>query len=609
MRHRFPAVLAAALLGGWSPAAGQTEPAADVATAPPAFAGEVVVTATLEPAAAERVSATVDRIDAAEIERRQATRVVDLLRTLPGVAVTQAGSPGKVASLFVRGTSSAHTLVLLDGVVLNDPTLGAFDASTATPEGLDRIEVVRGPYSALYGSGAVGGVIQLLTRAPAGRTFRLRLAAGSDDFARAGLAVAASSGPIAFDLAGHLRQGEGALANDDFDARDGQLRVDARPDGAWRVGLLARAAHAEAGLPLDWAGAATPRRRQEWESTLVALPLDWHGANRSLELRFSRLDGELAVADPDDPFAASRATTGREQARGVLAQRFGEDWSLAAGADWQRETATTATAFGPGLADARQRASAGFAQLSFGRGPLRLDVGVRRDDHSSFGGATSFRGGAVVAVGQHTRLRASWGESFRAPSLGDLYYPFFGNPELEAERGESGELGVEADLGSARLRLTAFRSELEQLIQYDFVRGLPWNLGRARMQGVEATADLRHEAWSARLDATWLDAEDRATGGALLRRPEWAGSLLAGWRGERSELAATLRYHGERFDVGEVRLPGYSVVDLAAGWRTGGRIAPFARLENVFDRDYEEAAGFPALGRTWAAGVTVRGGR
>lgn len=609
MRYRFTAALAAALLGGWSPAAGQTEPATDPAVASPAFAGEVVVTATLEPEAADRVSATVDRIDAAEIERRQVTRVVDLLRTLPGVAVTQAGAPGKVASLFVRGTSSAHTLVLLDGVVLNDPTLGAFDASTATPEGLDRLEIVRGPFSVLYGSGAVGGVVQLLTRAPAGRTLRLRLAGGSDEFARAGLAAAASVGPVAFDLAGHLREGEGALANDDFDARDGQLRLDARAAGAWRLGLLARAARAETGLPLDWAGVATPRRRQEWESTLVALPVDWQGTDRSLELRFSRLDGDLAVADPDDPFAASRAETGREQARGVFAHRFGEDWSLAAGADWQRETATTATAFGPGLADARQRASAAFAQLSFGRGPLRLDAGVRRDDHSSFGGATSFRGGAVFALGEHARLRASWGESFRAPSLGDLYYPFFGNPDLEAERGESGELGVEGELGPARLRLTAFRSELDQLIQYDFARGLPWNVGRARMQGVEATADLRRAAWSARLDATWLDAEDRETGGALLRRPEWAGSLLAGWRGERGELAATLRYQGERFDVGEVRLPGYAVVDLAAGWRAGDRVAPFARLENLLDRDYEEAAGFPALGRTWAAGLTVRGGR
>src|SRR5690606_10857149 len=135
----------------------------------PAFAADIVVTAELDPEQADRVRATVDFIDAAEIERRQAGLALDLLRTVPGLAVTQTGSPGKVASLFLRGGSGAQTLVLLDGVVLNDPALAAFDASTTSTEGLDRIEIVRGPYSALFGSGAIGGVVQLVTREPAGR--------------------------------------------------------------------------------------------------------------------------------------------------------------------------------------------------------------------------------------------------------------------------------------------------------------------------------------------------------------------------------------------------------------------------------------------------------
>jgi len=145
MRSRLAAI-AVGLLGGWGPLVAQPST--------PTFSSSLVVTASLEPQAEDQVAATVDVVDASEIERRQAELVLDLLRELPGLAVAQSGSPGKVASLFTRGTSSAQTRVLLDGISLNDPVLGAFDWSTLATEGLERIEVARGPFSALWGSGS-----------------------------------------------------------------------------------------------------------------------------------------------------------------------------------------------------------------------------------------------------------------------------------------------------------------------------------------------------------------------------------------------------------------------------------------------------------------------
>ncbi len=600
--RRLAALGAAGLLGGWSPLAAQQS------TPPATFASTVVVTASLEPQTEERVVATVDVIERREIESRQADLVLDLLRTLPGLAVTQAGSPGKVATLFTRGTSSSQTLVLLDGVVLNDAVLGGFDWSAVATDGVERIEVVRGPFSALWGSNAVGGVVQLVTRAGEKRSASLRLEGGSDEYLRAGLTAAAPVGPVHLDLSGHLRRGDGELDNDLFDSEEGQLRVRFVPSDRWSIGLLARLAEAEIGLPFDFFGTAAPRRRQESASRLLALPIDVRFGSWQVEARLARTDADLELSDPDDSFAASENETRREQARAVVSYDLDAGFWIGGGAEWGRETASTSSAFGPGLDDAHQTTRAAFAQASWSRGALTFDGGVRFDDHSAFGSETSFKGGLVATISAGSRLRASYGESFRAPSLGDLYFPFFGNPELEAERGRSWELGIEGERGPVSAGLTAFENDLEQLIQFDLVRGLPFNIGRARARGVEGRVEGRVAAWRARLDATWLDAEDRDTGAPLPRRPEATVNLLLSWTGERLGAGATLRWVGRREDVGRIELPAHAVVDLAGSWSLREHWSPFARIDNLLDREYEEAAGFPAPGRSWVAGVALRSG-
>jgi len=614
MRSRLAALVAAGLLGGWSPLAAQTsDPGADTTPPPPAFAETVVVTATLAPAPVSEIPASVDVVDAREIAARGVDLVIDLLRTLPGLALTQSGSPGKVASLFTRGTSSAQTLVLLDGVVLNDPVLGAFDWSGEATDGLERVEVVRGPFSALWGSSAVGGVVQLVTHRAERGEAAVRLEAGARDFRRVGLAAGAPFGRFDLDVAGHLRRGEGEVENDFFDSDEGRLRLGLDAGEGWRLGLLARAGAATVGVPYDFLGQPAPQRRQESRSRLAALPVEGLAGDWRFEAQAAVHAAALDLADPGDPFAASSTDTRREQARAVATRRLGDDAWVAGGVEWQGETATTAGAFGPGLDDARQTTRALFAQGSWARGRWRLDAGARRDDNSAFGGETSLKAGAVVALGRSSdpraRLRASWGQSFRAPALGDLYYPGFGNPDLRPERGESYELGVEGERGFWTARLTGFENLLEDQIQFDLLRGLPYNIGRARARGVEGLVEGRFAAWRLRAEATRLDTEDRATGEPLPRRPEQSASLLAVWSGRRGDAAATLAWVGARTDVGSVRLAGYATLDLAGSWRLGERFALFARLANALDRDYQEAAGFPAPGRGVAAGVSFRSRR
>jgi outer membrane cobalamin receptor len=455
----------------------------------------------------------------------------------------------------------------------------------------------------------MGGVVQLVTDTPRERAVDGRLEGGSNDFRQLVASAAAPLGPVAVDLSAGLRRGEGELDNDFFDADQGQVRLDARPLDGLRIGGLARAVDAEIGLPYDFAGNPSPRRRQASDSFLVALPVDWTRGDLSVEALWAATESGLEIEDADDPFARSASDAEREQARLEVAWLPSRSIALAGGVERHREWATTSSAFGPGLDRARQVTDAAFSELSWRTERVRVDLGLRHDDHSEFGSESSVRGGAVVALGERARLRASYGESFRAPALGDLYFPGFGNPALRPERGESAELGVEVGSGPVTARLAAFRTDFEDLIQFSFASFLPENIGRARAEGIEASFDARGRVWRGLAAATWLEASDLATGLPLPRRPEWSASLVLDRVAERWSAGATGRYVGERDDVGAVPLEDYAVLDVRASWTAREWLAPYARVENLLDESYEEAIGFPAPRRGFAVGVALRSPR
>jgi len=596
---RFASVLAAGLLGGWSPLAAQPSP-------PPTATvdASLVVTASLDPEERRETTAAVEVIDRREIELRQSERAVDLLRTVPGVATVESGSPGKVASFFLRGAASNQTLVLWNGVELNDPAFGAYDGSTLATEGIERIEVARGPFSAVWGSSAVGGVIQLLTERRGPSALQARVEAGSHALRRAGVSARRAGERSMLGFAGHLRRGDGELANDFFDGDEEDLDVELFPGAASRVGILARRVASTIGIPFDYLGQPSPHQQQSFDSTLVALPVEWGSERWRVDANASHHDSELAISDADDPFAASRTRSQRTALRATSRIDFGGGASFAVGASGQRDEATTASAFGAGLDADRQTTRALFGELGWERGGVRGTLGLRRDDSDAFGGATSLRGGVVAALGGRARLRASYGESFRAPSLGDLYYPGFSNPGLAPERGASWELGAEGDGRRWRWTATGFWNDFDQLILYDFVSGRPENIGRARSRGVELSAGRRSTAWEMRLSGTWLEAAARPSGEPLPRRPKRSAQLLAFRTAESWSAGAVLRAVGERSDVGGVRLAGYTALDLTATLDLGGGLSGFVRVDNALDRSYEEAASYPAPGRAVRVGLS-----
>lgn len=608
-----PILLAAGVLGGATsalvaqiPAPSPAPPVDRIApTDPPADTVEdtVVVTAALDEEEPEDLPVAVTLITAQEIDDRQATTVEELLRTAPGVAVARSGGPGAVTSTFVRGANSSQTLVLWNGIQLNDPYFRGFDWAFLPTDGARRVEIVRGPASTLYGSEAMGGVVQVLSGADPGTD--LRLEGGTDDYLRGGLSSAGRLGEsVSYQLAGHVRRGEGPLTNDDYDGEDLMAHADWAATDELSVGLLARVHASEVGLPLGFAG-PTPRRIQNRDSVQLALPVTWERGPWEVSGQLFRTTTDLEVTDGLPPASASRSDAARDGARLVTRRQLGDALWVALGADWEREEVTSANAFGPVVTDRSQESWAGFGELhwSFDRGSLV--VGARRDSSDVFGGETTVRLGGVLPLGAGWSLRAHYGEGFRAPSLGELYFPGASNPDLQPETSDTAEVGVGWSEGPSRFAITVFDSDFRDLVVYPAPVFQPVNVGRAEARGVEAEAATTWSAWSVRANATYLETEDLATGLPLLRRPERSGNLLATWRPARDwTVHGTLSHVGEREDFGTT-LDAYTTLDLAVAWELG-RFEPYARVENVLDEGYEEAAGFPTPGRAVVGGVAFR---
>ncbi|HEY4573300.1 MAG TPA: TonB-dependent receptor, partial [Thermoanaerobaculia bacterium] len=226
-----------------------------------------------------------------------------------------------------------------------------------------------------------------------------------------------------------------------------------------------------------------------------------------------------------------------------------------------------------------------------------------------YGGKTSLRAGTVVALGSGTLLRASYGEAFRAPSLGELFFPGSGNPDLQPEDSESWELGLEHAAGGWRFVLTGFENRLRNLIQFDFATFTDVNVGRARARGVEGEVAFHRGIWDADLNGTWLDTEDLDTSLELLRRPKRSANLVLTARPGPWTLSLVGRYVGDRADVDPVTFaraenPGYTRLDLAARWKALSWLSPYARVENLTDKEYSQALGFPSPGRTLIGGLS-----
>jgi vitamin B12 transporter len=577
----------------------------------------IVVTASALPEKAESTPAAVTVITKAELDQHAARDLADVLREVPGITIMRAGSSGKATSLFLRGAASTETLVLWNGIPINNPNFSGYDWGRFSSAGVEQIEVVRGPFSALYGSEAMAGVVKVLT-VPQKSGVHADVAAGGHGLRNALLDGSWSGGTLQLSGSYEHRQDDGFAANDDFRQNSANAFAKWSPSSAVSIGAMARHTSYELGIPFNTNAPGTElvpslARRQNGTETQLALPLT---------VTLGRFVNELTIfdsrradlfADPEDPYGFISSRTDSSLRRARLTTRFASPLgTIIAGGESERVNVTDVTNFGPNFENGRRTDRSLFVEDRWSHelapeSRLELSAGVRHDDLDRYGTATSPRV-AVAWINGQTKLRAAFGRAFRAPSVGELFFPFSGNPELRPEHARTIEFG--GDFGP--LSLTWFDSRYRDLIVYDPPSFLNRNIGRVRSSGLEAGIEHRiGNAVSARLSYTYLHRDDdETTGTRLARRPKHSGALFVSHRSGAVETTFALVHSGARNDVLPV-FPftlttnrSYTTIDLGAQYHTG-RFTPYVKLENATNQKYEEVLGFPSPRRRAIVGLRL----
>jgi vitamin B12 transporter len=581
----------------------------------------IVVTASGIPETAASTPAAVTVITRDEIEQQGARDVADVLRQVPGLTLMRSGSPGKSTSLFSRGANSQQTLVLWNGIEINDPYFSGYDWGRFSTAGVEQVEVVRGPFSSLYGSEAMAGVVNVLT-VPGKSGFHGAFEAGTHGLRNGildGAYITASSL-----LSGSLerRQDDGFDPNDDFAQTSANLFWRWSPLEHFSIGLAGRRTTYDLGIPFDLNATLTAlvpslQRRQSGNERQLAIPVRQTIGSFSYDLTLAESRRDDRFADPDDPFGTTSSDTTSRTRRARLTTRTsaGALGTLVAGAEVERATVDDRTNFGPNFEDKNRSSRAFYIEDRWSHetaagGHFELSAGLRYDHFSGFGNQTSPRV-ALAWVTSAGKWRAAYGSAFRAPSVGELYYPFSGNPDLEAESSRSLEAGYDAYLSKDRLlSVTAFTSSYRDLIVFDNATLVFGNVGRAKADGLELGASGRlTPALHVSASYTWLHKDDNEiTGERLLRRPEHSGSLTFAWRSGNLDAALAVIHAGQRVDVlpilpfTHVNNRAYTTADLNLGLHLGG-ITPFVRLENLRNERYQEVLGFQSPGRRTVVGI------
>jgi vitamin B12 transporter len=622
----------------------------------------ITVTATRAPAKVAQVAGGVTIIDRATIERRGYVDLVQALAAVPGLRVVQAGGPGAQTSVFIRGTNSNQVLVLRDGVPINDPgdPGGAFNFGVDTLNDIARIEVVRGPLSSVYGSGAVGGVINLITRAPRdGLHGSVTLAGGSD---HAGLAQGDLSGragiwDFAASAEGFSTHGfdqtppRESVYTGEADGDRGKvatLSVGVTPVAGTRVSLDLRARDQKYGydeqgfVTYDGGNAsgydATVSGRAQVVSTLLdgAWTTTAFVAQVQNDRRYTVTPDPRDINDDTEDSHYHGRRTDAEWNNTVRLPDYGAatDSALTFGYQHVNDVADTHINFTysgyPDLSGVHAHAdsNAGYLGGSTNLWKMLTVTGqVRQDTTTDAGDAFTWRLGGVLATPvDRVRLKASYGTGFRAPALYDRYgvdsYGYRGNPDLRPERSEGWDAGVEMELPSpdtaygATVSVMYFSNRIRDLIQQVFYPvDTSVNIASARAQGVEAGLTLRAADWlSATLSYTYTDARNLATGAALLRRPRNQGAAdvtITPWPGV--QVVPELLYTGAFADylvnnLGEGAFtPALArsglIANLSVTWQATQAIRLFAWGKNLGNSRFEPVSGYVTPGRSVLAGV------
>ena len=589
----------------------------------------VVVTATRTAITADAALAAVEVIDRKDIERSTARSLPELLRGRAGITLVNQGGLGKLSTLFLRGTESDHTLFLIDGVRVGSSTSGLTSLQDLPLEQIERIEIVRGPRSSLYGADAIGGVIQVFTRRDSGNAGvrpHARIGAGSNSLRElsAGVAVRGARGGMSFDAAHQATDGinacrgfynpdtwEGAgcfivpgthLDRDGYENNSVSLRADFAPSDAWQFEAQALRAEGDNDYDGDYGDHSDVLQQ------VIGGSVRWApSAAVQLKLTLGR-NTDSSDTDIGGVFA-NRFDTTRDSANLQGDFTVAANQVLTAGFDWLRDRADVQDPYSPFPPVARGNRAA-FAQYQGKFAAHDLQLSLRRDDNDQFGGKTT--GGIAWGFGfaDGWRITASHATAFKAPTFNELYYPYFGNPLLRPEAARSSELSLRQSHDRWQWQLNAYQNDIDDLIVYDTAIFMANNIETSRIRGIELVASTQLGEWDIRGQLGTLDARNLSVGAnhgkRLPRRPQRSARIdldreFGAFGFGISGIAESARWD----NVGNtLRVAGYGTVDARASWAFASDWTLQASLVNAFDKGYETTAWYDQPGREW--GLSLR---
>ena len=580
--------------------------------------GETVVTATRTAVPLDSVGAPVIVITRADIERSLASDVSELLQTHAGLEIARNGGPGQTTSLFTRGTDSNHTVVLIDGVRINPGTIGGAALQNIAPESIERIEIVKGPRSSLYGTDAIGGVIQLFTRGAAKDGLSAGATFGNDATQQVFGDAAISAGDrFKFGVGGSYAESDGmpTFVDDDTDrgyrnvtgrafaefAASDALKFRAR---AWRAaGRTEYSAQTFSDPPFSPAS-------QDFENSVYSFETEYRGTggfgvrgtvSRALD-DINQLQMGFGPADFD--YARTRRTNLDVQ---VDLATIGTH-SLSFGVQRSDEN-TNAQSFGT-VFDENTLVTQAFVQDQFTIANVTSRLALGHVDHETFGSEMTWNAEVGVVFGTGTHVALSGGKAFRAPDSTDRF-GFGGNPDLDPEVSRQVELSVRQKLGMRQqLSFSAFDNRIRDLINFvvtdfDTFDGQNQNIDKAHIKGVELGYQYAGDAWRMRAELSLQDPRDETTDERLLRRSREAFVLAIDRDVGKFDLGVDVEAYGNRKDFGfpAITLDSYTLLNATVRYRATGALTLQGRIENALDEDYTLAQGYRTEGRAYTVGV------
>jgi vitamin B12 transporter len=593
----------------------------------------VVVTATPVETPAEQLGASVSVVNGEDFQTYHYPTVDEALRSVPGVEIRRSGAYGKTASVTIRGASANQVQVLVDGLRVKSPTLGQVDLSDLSPDLIERIEVIRGAQSTLYGADAIGGVINIITRKGKGGPFQatVQQEVGNYDTLVSRATVHGAWKILNYALSASHLESNGQSQNDETDANAVSARIGVTLPWSSTLDFVFRYNKNDIGVPVKGVFPGPQpihpiinrNARSQSETTIFSLegktrPVEWWETRG----RLARYENSAGFQDPVDPGVAfdfptfSQITVERREAEWVNSFFIGKWSTSSVGLEHRRESGENRHTF---RAASETRSVFFEQQLRFFE-RLFLTGGFRVEDNSVFGTTTTERGSLAFLIKETgTRLRGSAGTGFRAPTFNDLFFPGFGNPSLQPEDSLSYDFGVDQKLWNNRIRLglTYFQNEFKNLIACctplpTAPFGGPFNVGRARSAGIEFTGEVDVlPNLVASLNYTYTDSENLATDRPLPREPRHRWNIGLTWEPIRTlSLFTQVHVVTEQFEqFGAVYNSGHTRVDIGGTWRILERMGWLrkleltARIQNLLDEGYAEVRGFPALGINALAGL------